>query len=429
MRTVQIQPKSLDDYRELAGERVVESLRSSAKHLEGKRVLHVNSTSFGGGVAEILYSLVPLMRDVGIDAHWNVIEADERFFWITKAIHNGFQGGDVSISSGMRGHYLEVNKRNAEGLEDGWDFVVVHDPQPLPLIQYALKGGKWIWRCHADPSNANPGILKLLATFVPHYEAGVFSLEQYHQDGLGCQRPVVMHPSIDPLSPKNRPMTPEELDRTASRFGVDPMKPTISTVARFDPWKDPLGVIDIYRTIKAGNPHPASSRLLRLYRRIKRKVPRLQLLFISAMAQDDPEGWEYYERALRRAGEDPDVFFLTNLRGVGASEVNAFQRLSRVALLRSVREGFGLAVSESLWKGVPVVGSYAGGIPLQIIDGSTGYLVQDAETAAGRLVRLLRDENLRNRMGAAGRAHVKRHYLVTRQLGDYIELLRNLDSD
>ncbi|MFQ6012449.1 MAG: glycosyltransferase [Thermoplasmata archaeon] len=428
MRSVQLQAKELDDYRDVAGEGALEALRSAAAPLEGKRILHINSTSFGGGVAEMLASLVPLTRDLGMDAHWSVIEGDEEFFWITKAIHNGLHGGDVAISAEMRKYYYEINERNAEHLEDGWDFVVVHDPQPLPLVQYASIDGKWIWRCHVDPSGAIPACVGLLAKFLPRYEAGIFSLSNYFMEALGCRNPVVIRPSIDPLSDKNRPMEPEEIDVIAYRYGVDPAKPTISTVARFDPWKDPLGVIDIYRTIKGGSGNRPSSRLLDFYRGIRGKIPRTQLLLISSMAHDDPEGWEHYERALRKAGEDPDIFFLTNLRGVGGAEVNAFQRLSHVALLRSIREGFGLTVSESLWKGVPVVGSNTGGIPLQILDGSTGYLVRDSDAASDRLVALLRNEDLRARLGAAGQAHVRRNFLITRQIQDYIALFTGLSG-
>ena len=428
VRAVQVQPRDLDDYRDVTGEQALESLREAAEPLRGKRILHINSTSFGGGVAEMLASLVPLTRDLGMDAHWSVIEADEEFFWITKAIHNGLHGSDVTITEEMRKYYYEVNERNAEHLEDGWDYVVVHDPQPMPLVQYARGDGTWIWRCHIDPSAAAPACVGLLAKFLPQYQAGIFSLSSYFMEALGCKNPVVIHPSIDPLSDKNRPMAQEEIDAIASRYGVDPSKPTISTVARFDPWKDPLGAIDIYRTIKGSNGNRPSSRLLDFYRGIKGKIPKVQLLLISSMAHDDPEGWEYYEKALRKAGEDPDVFFLTNLRGVGGAEVNAFQRLSQAALLPSIREGFGLSVSESLWKRVPVVGSHTGGIPLQILDGNTGYLVRSSKAAAERLVRLLRDEDLRGRLGAAGQAHVKRHFLITRQIRDYVDILKDLGS-
>ncbi|MEE9163650.1 MAG: glycosyltransferase, partial [Thermoplasmata archaeon] len=248
----------------------------------------------------------------------------------------------------------------------------------------------------------------LIGEYLPEYDASVFSLDEYAPEGLS-PRPVIIPPSIDPLSPKNRPMSPDEAETVAARFGVDPTRPIISTVSRFDPWKDTLGLIDVYR-------------------RTKEEVPDLQLLFVASMADDDPEGWEYYERTLRKAGEDPDIYFLTNLRGVHAEEVNAFQRLSDVGILRSIREGFGLSVSESLWKGVPVVGSQTGGIPLQVLDGQTGFLVNDFEGSVDRILRLLGDEGLRRQMGEAGRDHVHKNFLITRHLMDYLRLFTRLDG-
>ncbi|MFQ5908087.1 MAG: glycosyltransferase [Thermoplasmata archaeon] len=410
MRSVQLQPKDLDAYRDVAGEEALDSLRAAAEPLQGKRILHINSTSFGGGVAEMLASLVPLSRSLGMDAHWRVIEADEQFFRITKSIHNCLQGSDFALTDEMRQHYHEVNERNAEDLEDSWDFVVVHDPQPMPLASYARAHAKWIWRCHIEPAGADPACAGLLAKLLPDYDAGVFSLSSYNTEALGCKNPLVIHPSIDPLSEKNRPMSGGEIQAIADRYDVDPSRPIVSTVARFDPWKDLVGAIDIYREVKG-------------------VIPGVQLLLISSMAQDDPEGWMYYEKALRRAGEDPDIFFLTNLREVGGAEVNAFQRMSEVGLLPSIREGFGLSVSESLWKGVPVVGTHTGGIPLQVLDGKTGYLVKDPATAADRLLRLLQDEDLRSRLGKAGRAHVKKNFLITRHLRAYVDVFRDLDSD
>ncbi|MFQ5552678.1 MAG: glycosyltransferase [Thermoplasmata archaeon] len=409
MRSVQLEPKGLDAYRELAGDAVIDRLEEAAEPLRGKRVLHINSTSYGGGVAEILSSLVPLTRSLGIDAHWHIIEGNEQFFRITKTIHNGMHGGDVRITDPMRESYTEVNRRNAEEMEDGWDFVIVHDPQPLALARHTKRSGHWVWRCHLDPTQATPGCRELVSAYLPEYEASIFSLDGYASEGLDAGHPVIIPPSIDPLSMKNRPMSPEEAEAVASRFGVDPEKPTISTVSRFDPWKDPLGLIDVYR-------------------QTKERVPDLQLLFVASMAHDDPEGWEYYEKTLRKAGEDPDIFFLTNLRGVHGSEVNAFQRLSQVGVLRSIREGFGLSVSESLWKGVPVIGSQTGGIPLQVLDGRTGFLVNDADGTVDRLTRLLQDSALRHRMGEAGREHVLRNFLITRHVMDYLRLFSRLDG-
>ncbi len=435
MRSVELSQKRIDDYRGILPEGSLEALKEAAEPLRGKRVLHVNSTAFGGGVAELLHSIVPLMRDLGLDARWSVIEADQGFFRITKTLHNGLQGGDVLISDDMYENYREVNRRNAEDLADEWDFVVIHDPQPAALIDHVERSGIWLWRCHIDLSAPNPDSLAVLARLLPSYDACVYTMKEYAPKGIDPGRlakaPTVIHPSIDPLTSKNRPMAPEEVEDIVRRYGVDPEKPTISSVARFDPWKDPLGIIDLYRVVKGEMMLDASKKILRildLFGTMKRHVPNLQLLLAASMAHDDPEGWEYYERTLRKAGEDPDIFFLTNLRGVGSPEVNAFQRTSDVSLLMSIREGFGLSVAESLWKRVPVVGSRVGGIPLQVIDGVTGYLASDSAEAVPHIIRLLRDEDLRKEMGAAGQGHIRRNFLVTRHVRDYLDTFNRLSE-
>ncbi len=397
----------MDDYRGIVSEERLHGLREAADRLQGLRVLHINATPYGGGVAEILASLVPLMRDVGLDAHWMVLEGDEGFFKITKSLHNGLQGGDVVISDVMREHYLEVNERNAEDLEDEWDVVVVHDPQPASIVTQVRRKGKWIWRAHIELTRANKDCRDFLARYLPAYDASIYSLKDYIPKGIDLRSPTVVHPSIDPLSEKNRPVPPEEVRAIADRYGIDVERPALCCVARFDPWKDPLGTIDAFR-------------------KVKWRVRGVQLLFITSMALDDPEGWEYYEKTLRKAGEDPDIFLLTNMRGVGSLEVNAFQRLSPVSILKSIREGFGLVVAEALWKRAPVVGWRAGGIPLQILDGQTGFLASDFDTFVERTVRLLGDMDLRAEMGEAGRAHVRANFLMTRHLRDYLDLFLRL---
>lgn len=373
------------------------------------RVLHVNATPYGGGVAEILSSLLPLMRDVGLDAHWMVLEGDDGFFKTTKSLHNGLQGGDVVITDVMWEHYREVNRTNAEDLEDEWDFVVVHDPQPAALIENVEKKGTWIWRSHIELTHANKDCMEFLDRYLPAYDASIYSLKEYVPRDIAVRSPTIIHPSIDPLSNKNRPMAPEEVRAIAERFSIDTERPAICCVARFDPWKDPLGTIDAYR-------------------KIRRRVRGLQLLFITSMALDDPEGWEYYEKTLRKAGEDLSIFLLTNMRDVGSLEVNAFQRLCPVSILKSIREGFGLVVAEALWKSAPVVGWRAGGIPLQILDGETGYLASDPETFVDKTVKLLRDGDLRGRMGEAGRSHVRKNFLMPRHLRDYVNLFGRLSG-
>ncbi|MEE9600760.1 MAG: glycosyltransferase [Thermoplasmata archaeon] len=410
MQSVELEHKALEDYKGIVSEEILDSIVEAAEPLQGKRVLHINSTSFGGGVAEILSSMVPLMVDLGLDAHWRVIEGDPAFFNTTKSFHNSLQGGDVNISDEMRGHYKEVNRKNAEDLKDDWDVVVVHDLQPAALIEYVKREGVWIWRCHLDLSTPNRDSLAFIGQFIASYDSAIYTMEGYIPSGIGRRKPAIIHPSIDPLSSKNLPMEPTDVDSILARYDIDPSKPTVSSVARFDPWKDPIGTIDLYRVVK-------------------RRVPDLQLLLVSSMADDDPEGWEYFEKAVRRAGEDPDIFFLTNMIGVGNREVNAIQRRSSLGLLKSIREGFGLTVSESLWKRVPVIGSRVGGIPLQIMDGENGFIVDDSRGAVEPMVRLLKDEVLRERMGEAGKAHVRKNFLITRHLRDYINLFVSLLED
>ncbi len=405
MMRVDVRDRALRDYRGIVDDSELAEIRALAERLKGERVVHISSTAYGGGVSEILHSMVPLMRDVGLDADWLVIKGDDTFYSVTKAFHNGLQGADVHVTEEMRKVYLEYNKTNAELFRDeGGGFVFVHDPQPAAMIADVKNGSRWIWRCHIDTSTPNPEVLAFLAPYLNLYDAAVFSMEKYLQPSLRFPYTAIVAPSIDPLSNKNRPMTQEEVEGIFRRFDIAPGRPIISQVARFDPYKDPLGVIDAYRMVK-------------------REVPSLKLLLITSMARDDPEGWPLYERTARHAGDDLDIHLLTNLIGVGNLEVNAFQRGSAVGVLKSLREGFGLSVSESLWKGVPVVGGNAGGIPLQVIPGETGFLVENAVEAADRVLTLLRNPGKSKGMGEAGREHVRKNFLITRHLKDYLRLL------
>ena len=409
LQPVSVEPKKLSAYRPIVGDEVIEELRSLAAPLKGARILHVNATAFGGGVAEILYTLVPLMQDVGLDVQWQVISGEAEFFNVTKAIHNGLQGMDVPFTEEMRRIYERYNRLNAESFEGDYDIVVVHDPQPAALLRYTGgKGGKaWVWRCHIDTSTPNPAFWEFLLDLIRPYDAHVFTIREFVGAGLNPRRLAIIPPSIDPLSAKNAPLDGAEVEATVSGFGVDPGRPLLLQVSRFDPWKDPLGVIDAYRLVK-------------------REFPDVQLALVGSMASDDPEGWFYYDRTLRHAGEDFDVFVLHNFHGVGAREVNAFQRAADVVIQKSTREGFGLVVTEALWKGKPVVGGKAGGIPLQVIDGETGFLVESVEECARRALHLLRNPEEAKRMGERAREHVRKHFLITRHLRDYLELFREL---
>src|SRR6266699_3035558 len=407
MEEVAVGSKDLADYRSIIGQAAYDELQSLSKLLKGKRIAHVNATSYGGGVAELLHSIVPLMKDLGLDVHWYVLSGTNPFFDATKAIHNALQGAPAGLTPDMESAYREVNEANAKGFHDDFDVVVIHDPQPAPLVSLIQHKSPWIWRCHIDLTTPNRSVLRLLQPYLEKYDAAIFSAASYAPAEVRFRKLVVAPPAIDPLSPKNRDVSESERKAILSRFEFDPTRPVISQVGRFDPWKDPLGVIDAYRLVK-------------------RSLPELQLLMIGSMAKDDPEGWLWFERTARHAGDDPDIHFLTDLRGVGALEVNVLQRQTDVSIAKSLREGFGLIVSESLWKNVPVVGGDVTGIRLQIKDGRHGYLVSSVRECADRTIELLRSPAKRKAMGKAGRERVRKHFLITRYLREYLRIFSDL---
>lgn len=410
--SVPLTPKALDDYLPIIGEERVEEIRSLAASLQGSRVLHLNSTSFGGGVAELLTGLVPLMNDVGMAADWQVIGASDEFYQVTKAMHNSLQGMFVDWTPQMREIWLDYNQRSAELFDENYDFVVVHDPQPAALLSILREhnpkyaAGKWIWRCHIDLTDSQVQSWDMLKPYVQEFDGTIFTISEYSKNDLNGPQLFIVPPAIDPLSPKNVDLPDKISHAILERYGIDQRRPFISQISRFDPWKDPLGVIETYRLLKP-------------------EFPSLQLVLVASMAHDDPEAWAWYERTVRRAGEDYDIHILSNLNGVGNVEVNAFQR-ANVVIQKSVREGFGLVVSEALWKGRPVVAGNVGGIPLQLIDGQTGNLVRTTEECAERVSALLKDKELAERMGAAGREHVREHFLITRYLRDYLKIFRTV---
>jgi trehalose synthase len=298
---------------------------------------------------------------------------------------------------------------NAEKLDGEYDFIVIHDPQPAGLLHYRGKGDgeHWAWRCHIDTSHANPAYWDFFAPYIDVYEAAIFTMEHYVGEGVSFKHLAIVTPTIDPLSPKNAPMDLDEARQVVADFGLDLDRPIITQVSRFDPWKDPLGVIDAYRLVKD-------------------QIPETQLALVGSMASDDPEGWYYLDKTTRHAGEDFDIHILHNFHGVGAYEVGAFQTASDVVIQKSIREGFGLVVTEALWKGKPVVGGNTGGIPLQIIDGETGFLVDSPEACAERTLYLLEQPDRAAEMGKAGKEHVRENFLTTRHMADYIKLFRDL---
>ena len=408
MNHVSISKASLDEYAQVVGEAEIEEIKGFAEGLVGKSVCHINSTSFGGGVAEILHRMVPLMRDVGLNAEWRVIEGSDEFFRVTKAFHNGLQGMNIPLTGDMRRTYLSLNKKNAEEPNFDHDLVVVHDCQPAAILNYLqIRRGKWVWRCHIDLSHPNQQFIEFITPFVLKYDSLIFTMERFVQKPLKLAKTFIVPPSIDPLSVKNKPLPESLILSILDKYDVKAENPIVTQVARFDPWKDPLGVIDVYRMVK-------------------KKVADVQLLLIGSMAKDDPEGWIYYEKTARHAEGDYDIHLLSDLNGVGNVEVNAFQRASDVVLQKSIREGFGLSVTEALWKGVPVIGGNVGGIPLQIINGETGFLIGNVEEAAEKTLYLLEHLHEAKEMGRKGREHVLKNFLITRHLKDYLRLFSSI---
>ncbi len=408
MQSVVLSNKTLADYQPVVGDDVIAELERLAQPLQGARVLHINATAYGGGVAEMLHTLVPLMRSVGLEAEWRVISGHDEFFNVTKAMHNALQGMDLDLTPAMRAAYLHANVDNSVYFEDEFDYVIVHDPQPAPLrMLRSADPGKWIWRCHIDLTAASPRYWGFLRPFIQRYDAAIFTMPEYVQQDLKIGKIAIIPPAIDPLSPKNMPMSDDDVRRLVHLYGVDPERPALVQVSRFDPWKDPLGVIDVYHAVKA-------------------EYPDMQLVMIGSMAHDDPEGMEYYQRTKDYAGDDPDVKLLSNLDGVGNVEVNAFQRFASVILQKSLREGFGLTVTEGLWKSRPTIGGNVGGIPLQIQDEVTGFLVNSVEQCVERTLWVLRHPDETREMAERGREDVRHKFLSTANLRNYLNLFNQL---
>ena len=409
MQQVNAGKKALANYRSIVRRELYEELQDLSERLKGVRVLHVNATSFGGGVAEILYTLVPLMRDVGLQAEWGVMFGAEPFYNVTKNLHNALQGAPYELSIDARAIYEEYNRQSAKSLQNEWDIVYVHDPQPALLKHFS--GGlspetKWIWRCHLDTSTPNREVLDYLSPYIKDYDAQVYTMEEYTPPNLDLPGLVIIPPAIDPLSPKNMALSADDASFITNQFGVDAERPFILQVSRFDPWKDPLGVIDVYRLVKE-------------------EIPEVQLVLVGSMAHDDPEGWDYWYKTVNYAAGDKDIFLFSNLTNVGAIEVNAFQSKADVVIQKSIREGFGLVVTEALWKARPLVASRAGGIPMQVVDGG-GLLVEDIPEAAVACTKILKDQAFALQMGRRGKEHVRKHYLTPRLLRDDLLLFAKL---
>jgi trehalose synthase len=394
--------KSLADYASLVSRGLMDEVRRLAAPLAGKRVLHLSATPFGGGVAEILYTLVPLTADAGLDVEWRVMRGADEFFRVTKTIHNALQGDPRGLDAEDLAIFARYNEETAAALDaDAYDFVVVHDPQPAATVDsYPERRAHWIWRGHIDFSTPNADVLGALLPSLRKYDAAVFHLREYAPREAGLSRVAIWPPAIDPLQPKNMALSAEDASYNVER-------PLLTQVSRFDPWKDPLGVIDAYRLVK-------------------QRRPEVQLALVGSMAHDDPEGWEYYERTVAHADGDPDIYILSNLNNVGAVEINAFQVHSDALVQKSTKEGFGLTVTEALWKSRPTVAGRVGGIVAQIEDGETGWLVDSPEECAEACVSILDDGTAARARALRGKEQVRRRFLSPRLLRDWLVLFNLL---
>ncbi len=408
LESVDVAPRSLDAYRGVAPDSILDELARCAAQLRGARVLHVNATPYGGGVSELLRATVPLLNAVGIVADWKIISGDDAFFTATKALHNALQGARGVLEDAHRVEFLEHSRANAALAREEFDFVFVHDPQPAAVPMFRGRGSaRWIWRCHIDTSEPEPEAWAFLRPFLASFDAAVFTMRSFVPKDFPIARVEAFPPAIDPLSPKNMALPDSMASEILAWIGIRTDRPLVTQVARFDPWKDPLGV-------------------LRAYRLARTEDPDLQLALAASMALDDPEGWKIYSHLRAEIGDDPLVHVLTNLTGVGNIEVNALQRMSDVVVQKSLREGFGLVVSEALWKGTPVVAGRSGGIPLQMADDTGGILVDDVEGCARAIASLLGDPARAEALGRAGRERVREHFLTPRLVLNELELMRDL---
>jgi len=413
LERVPLLEKDLDLYTDIVGAEAIERIRARAEPLQGARVLHISATAYGGGVAELLATHVPLLRAIGLEAEWQVLHGSDEFFAVTKAVHNALQGGEVAWTPEMQRTYLEKVLDNALLVEGEWDFVVVHDPQPAALLSFLedspVRGPdtRWIWRCHIDLTAARSDVWEFFRPYVEHHDASVWTMDEFVPDSLTMDHVVQAPPCIDPLSVKNLDLPAPFMKEICHQYGVDTSRPLVCQVSRYDPWKDPVGVIDAFRIARED-------------------VPDAQLLLAGSMATDDPEGFQVWEEVEAARDGDRDIHLLSNIQQIGNVQINAFQRAADVIVQKSLREGFGLTVSEGLWKGRPVIGGRAGGIVLQIRDGENGFLVDSVDECARRMVELLGDPVRATEMGERGKEHVRANYLSTRELADYLGLFGEL---
>ena len=408
IREVPVDSIPISKYKGIAPEATLDELEKLAKKLKGIRVIHLNASPSGGGVAEILRSFIPLLKDLGLDADWFVSRRNSHFFAITKQIHNFLQGKKGALTEEEKDLYLKVNEEVAQFFADRRaDVWVIHDPQFAAISGFHKNLHPAVWRCHIDMSKPNPAVWRFLLPYIQKYDRTIFTMRKYLGPELDYKKARFIPPAIDPLSKKNDPLDKNTADQIINKFGVKPGKPLVSQISRFDPWKDPWGVVDAYRLAK-------------------KRIPNLQLALIGSFAPDDPEANDVVKDLRKYSKNDPDIYILSNLDGVGDIEVNAFQVGSDAIIQKSTREGFGLTVAEGMWKQKPIIGGKAGGIVEQIVDGETGFLVTTVAETAEKIIFLLENGERDGIMGKKGKERVRHKYLITRLLIDHLKLYEEL---
>lgn len=396
---------SLFDYRDVVGPDIIEELTILASHVENRSIKMVNSTAVGGGVAEMLHRVVPLLNELGVQVEWDVIKGDEPFFEITKSFHNALQGKEGAFSEKVFNTYLEYNAMNFEAMTFDQDLIVIHDPQPAAMIKgMAQRKNRWVWRCHIDLSHPNPQLWEFLEPLIELYDAAILTSAMF-SPRLSIPQ-YRFYPAIDPLDDKNKALNSAYVDQVFAKYGIPRDKPIVTQISRYDPWKDPVGVVRAFK--------------------MARKYVDCRLLLVGDKAADDPESDKILDQVRSEAGDHPDIHILLFSPSV-ATEINAFQRGSDVVLQKSLREGFALTVSEALWKHRAVIGGAVGGIPTQVIDGHTGLLVHTVEGASLAIRSLLNQPGYAKRLGDNGHARVRDEFLVTKNLKRYLLLLLALD--
>jgi len=401
---------NIDKHRMIVIRELIDEVVSLGEELRGLRLCHINSTPFGGGVAELLVSYIPLLRSLGIEADWQVILGDRRFFTITKGLHNALQGAtfeEIKPES-MKRKYLANNLANARELDPNYDVFIVNDPQPAALRHYSPNNkAKWIWRCHVDSSEPNDLVWRFLHPYIEEYDAAIFTAKEFIPQNLHLAKIAIMAPAIDPFSSKNMFIKRYVCREILDNLGIDRHRLLIAQVSRFDRWKDPFGTMAAYRLAKE-------------------KIPGLQLAMIGSFAGDDPESWDLYAAINEEATKDDDIFVFSNLTGVGNMEVNAFQKASDLIIQKSLKEGFGLVVAEALWKETPVIAGNTGGIPMQMTGELSNYLVDTIEECAQKIVYLLENPAVSKKLGKEGREIVRQNFLLPRLARDELTLIKSL---